>query len=113
MEYWYTSQDKGGIYYSGWDAERLYDGYKTSHLNPKSTKYGAVLCSTKRIFNGVELKVKFFFRNHWYWKPEFRWRFGTRYFHWLFFMTWFDKCYTTEIDKVVKDHLNEAQPLNH
>jgi hypothetical protein len=108
MEYWYTDRDKGGIYYSGWDAGNVYEGYRKAHLNPKSCKYGAVLMSTKRVFTGWEFKLKIFFRSHWYWKPEFRWKYGQRYFHWLFFMTWIEPCYNTVMDKVVKDHLNEV-----
>jgi hypothetical protein len=107
--YWYTDREKEGIFYSGHDAEQVYDSYWRFHVNPKSSKYGAVLCSTKRIVTGFELKMKFFFRSHWYWKPEFRWRYGIHYFHWLFFMVWLDKCYTTKIDKVIKNHLSTSQ----
>jgi hypothetical protein len=106
MELWYVDKQREGIFYSGWDAERVYDGYQKHHLNEKSMKYGAVLMSTRRIFTGWEFKLKILFRSQWYWKPEFKWRYGNRYFHWLFFMWWVEPCYNTVMDKVVKDHLN-------
>lgn len=80
-------KEKEGIFYSGWDAERVYDGYKQYHLNPKSGKYGAVLCSTKRVKIGYEFNVRM-------------------YFSWPFLSFRKEGIFINRMDKVVKDHLN-------
>ena len=85
-----------------------YERNKEYHINPKYASYGDVLVQTKRVCCGISLKFKLFFRNHWYWKPHFHWKYGTYYFHWLFFMIWFDKEYREVFDKVIKDHLSEV-----
>lgn len=84
-----------------------YERNKKYHINPKHASYGAVLVESKRVFSGVSLKFKLFFRKHWYWEPHFQWKYGTYYFHWLFFMVWFDKEYRKS-HKIIKDHLSEV-----
>ena len=85
-----------------------YNRNKDYYLNPKSVCYGDVLVETKPVLSGISFKCKLYFRNHWYWKPYFRWKYGNYYFHWLFFMLWFDKEYVDVVDKIIKDHLAEA-----
>jgi hypothetical protein len=110
-ELWYMDKELEGNFYSGWDAEKLYDSYQTAHLNPKSSKYGAVLCTTKRIHYGWTIKIRISFKYpysfYWKWRPAFKWKWGERYFHWLFFNIWLEKEYTTVLDKVIKDHLSD------
>jgi hypothetical protein len=92
----------------GWECLRYYESNKDLHLNPKMTCYGDVLVQTKRVVSGISLKFKFFFKNHWYWKPSFHWKYGNYYFHFLFFMFWFDFEYVEKFDKIIKDHVAEA-----
>lgn len=112
-EIWYMDREQKGIFYSGWDAEQVYDGYKKHHLNPGSSKYGAVLKSTKRIHVGwifkVRINFRFIHRYSWLWIPDVRWKYGERRFHWLFFNFWLEKEYMTVGAAVIKDHLKEAQ----
>lgn len=93
----------------GMSCINYYEQNKEYHINPKYVSYGDVLVQTKRVVCGFSLKLKFFFRNHWYWKPHYYWKYDIHYFHWLFFMIWIDKEYKDVFDKVIKDHLSEAQ----
>ena len=87
MNYWYMDRSKEGIFYSGRDAERVYDSYKKYHLNEKSGKYGAVLVSTKRVKIGYEFNVRLFSR-------------------WPFLKLRKEGIYVDRMDKVVRDDLN-------
>jgi hypothetical protein len=112
-ELWYMSRDEKGIFYSGWDAERVYDSYQNSHLNPGSGKYGAVLKSTKRVHTAWTIKVTIHFRPWvgygWNWKPDIRWKHGEYRFHWLCFFSWLEPNFTTVDTVIVRDHLKELQ----
>lgn len=90
----------------GFDCPEYYDRDKDAHLNKNDTRYGDVLVKTKRVKIGFGIKVKIFYRKHWYWKPYFSWKYN-KYLHWLFFMIWYENEYDDVIDKVQKDHLTE------
>ena len=110
--YEYRDKEQTGIFQSGGtDLLHTYERNKKYHLMPGSVKYGAVLIRTKRVKVGFEVKVKLFYRDHWYWKPEFYWRYGMRYFYWLFFMIWLDGEYHDVPDGVVMDHLADYNGL--
>lgn len=86
-----------------------YDISKKYILSKSSLSYGDVLVETKRVFSGLSIKVKIFWKNHWWWKPEFYWKYEVYYFHWLFFMIWFEREYVDQFDKIIKDHLSESK----
>ena len=88
---------------------KYYDENKDRYINPKYNCYGDVLVQTKRVFCGITLRFKVFFKHHWYWKPNFHWKHGLYYFHWLFFMFWYEREYKDVFDKIIKDHLGELE----
>gem|GEM_PF-6451371 len=92
---------------SGFHCEKWYEENKSYYLNPESNYYGQVLVRMKRVKVGFSIKVKLFYRNQWYWKPHFSWKFS-KYFHWLFFMLWVDSEYDDVPDVIVSDHLKES-----
>lgn len=89
-----------------------YESKKQLHLDKKYVCYGDKLVSTKRIKVGFSFKFKFYFRNHCYLKPYFKWNNWDKCFHWLFFMFWFESIYDDVVDKVIKDHLSEQLEEN-
>jgi len=101
------NKNLNGFSLSGWDCQRYYKEAKEAHLNKNDARYGDKLVKMKRIKTGVNLRLKFYFRYHWYWKPHYSFKFNT-YFHWLFFMIWVDAEYDDIIDKVEKDDLAES-----
>lgn len=109
MSYEVRTRDLSGIKLSGYSAKEYYDDNFEYHINPKYVSYGDVLVSTKRVKVGFTLKLKILYRRRFYWKPEYRFRpnWGECYFHWLFFMFWFEFNYDDIMDKIVKDHLSE------
>lgn len=107
MGYRIMNKELTGISFEGYDCLRYYEESKYRHIDPKYVCYGDVLVQTKRVFYGISFKLKLLFRNHWYWKPSFHWKYGTYYFHWLFFMFWFEREYKEIFDKIIKDHLSE------
>jgi hypothetical protein len=85
-----------------------YEQNKQFHVNPKYVSYGDVLIQTKHVLSGFSFKFKIYFRNRWLWKPHFYWKYGNNYFHWLFFMFWFEYEYVEVFDKIIKDHLTDS-----
>ena len=96
----------------GWDCIKSYEENKELYINPKYYLYGSVLVQTKRVLSGFSLKFKIYFKNHWYWKPYYHWKYGTYYFHWLFLMSWFEPEYVDKFDKIIKDYLSESKLNN-
>ena len=90
---------------SGWDCPKRYEEDKLAHLNDRDARYGDVLVLLKRVKVGYDIKIRFYFRSHWYWKPIFS-KYGG-YFHWLNIMIWANATYDDIKDKVEKDHLTE------
>jgi hypothetical protein len=109
MGYKIMNRELTGYSLAGNYCPRYYEDNKQMHLNEKYTTYGDVLVQTKRVFSGINLKFRFYFKNHWYWKPSFHWKYGSNYFHWLFFMFWFEREYAEQFDKIIKDHLSDSQ----
>ena len=91
----------------GFNCPSYYENNKYLYTDPKYVCYGDVLVETERVCVGFEIRLKLFFRNHWYWKPRFYWKYGDRYFHWLFFMFWINKEYGEVNPKIIKDHLKD------
>jgi len=94
-----------GIY-----CKKEYEQMKQSILNPNSTYYGAKLVILKRIKIGFSIKVKILYRNHFYWKPHFSFKYS-KFFHWLFFMIWFENEFDEVKDYVLKDYLRDKLHL--
>lgn len=91
----------------GFEVIRIYNDNKKYHIDQKYISYGDILVQTKRCFSGVNIELQLFFRNQWNWKPLSHWKYGDRYFHWLFFKLFIRKEYVEKIDKIIKDHLKE------
>ena len=89
---------------SGYECLRYYERDKQAHLNPNDSRYGDVLVKMKRVKSGFEIKLKIKWINI-YWKPVFSWKYN-KYFHFLFFMLWFDFSYSDIIDCVISDYLS-------
>lgn len=84
-----------------------YERDRLHHLNPKSALYGSKLVKMKRQKSGICIQWRFYWRNHFYSKPVFRWKSYAKYFHWLWFMVWVEYQYVDVIDHIEKDHLKE------
>ena len=91
---------------SGYECLRYYEKDREAHLNPKDSRYGDVLVKMKRVKSGFEfrLKISWLFFD---WKPKLSWKYS-KYFHWLFFMFWFEFTFLDIVDSVISDHLSET-----
>ncbi|UZS00242.1 hypothetical protein [Chondrinema litorale] len=109
MLYQVMNPELNAYHFGGPRAPEWYEEKKEWILNPNSRIYGYKLVKMKRVRSGFEIKLKIFYKAQWYWKPHIQFNKFNRYFHWLFFMLWFEFEYRDIIDKIEKDHLKESQ----
>jgi len=106
-EYAIMSSDLEGYSLSGnyRDMLKHYDEYKKYHLSKTSTIYGNVLVKCKRKVSSISFNFNIS-KHIWEWKPKIKLKYE-KVIEWLWFRFQFEKNYTWDYEKIIKDHLKD------